>query len=353
MATADHHLRTERVISVQLQDVSYDRFRTVAEALPKVEEVSAINNLMLGTSNYISHPLRSDRVEAPVNAVSYVVDTTYVRDMNLPFRVARSNWAERFASGKPILLNRAAVEALGYDRPREILGAQVTRGDPAIATDEHTVVGVVENFEYTGSGDIYGGGHHTKNDPVILYADPDQYDHAIVRAQTNDLAALRGELKRAWTERLDTLYPFESRFYDDVLRMRYGPLGDIASMVGGVALLAILIAALGLLSLAAYHVRTRIKEIGIRKALGASVTDVVVRLSRPFALLVAGAAVVAAPVAWIVNRWWLQLMADTVDVNVGVVVLCVVGLVALSLLTIATQTVRAARVDPAQTLRSE
>ena len=135
--------------------------------------------------------------------------------------------------------------------------------------------------------------------------------------------------------------------------MRYGPLGDIASIIGGVALLAILIAALGLLSLAAYHVRTRTKEIGIRKALGAGVTDVVARLSRPFAVLVAGAALVAAPVAWMLNRWWLQQMTDSVGVRVEIVLLCVVGLVGVALLTIATQTVRAAQIDPAQTLRSE
>jgi hypothetical protein len=76
-------------------------------------------------------------------------------------------------------------------------------------------------------------------------------------------------------------------------------------------------------------------------------------LSRPFALLVAGAAVVAAPVAWILNQWWLQLMTDAVEVRIGVVLLCVVSLIGISLLTIATQTVRAARIDPARTLRDE
>ena len=167
------------------------------------------------------------------------------------------------------------------------------------------------------------------------------------------MASVQRDVKQVWRERLDTVYPFESRFYEDVLRMRYGPLGDLASLVGGVALLAILIAALGLLSLAAYHVQTRTKEIGVRKALGASIFEVVTQLSRPFALLVAGAAVVAAPVAWILNQWWLQLMTDAVEVRIGVVLLCVVSLIGISLLTIATQTVRAARIDPARTLRDE
>lgn len=137
------------------------------------------------------------------------------------------------------------------------------------------------------------------------------------------------------------------------IHMRYGPLGDLASAVGGVAILAILIALLGLLSLAAYHVQTRTKEIGIRKAHGAGVFDVVTRLSGRFALLVAGAAVVAAPVAWILNRGWLRLMADPVGVRAGVVLVYVLGLVGIALVTIATQTLRAARIDPARTLQDE
>ena len=354
MATADHQLRTDRLVSVQLQDVSYERFRAVAKERPNVEAVSAINNLMLGPSNYISHPVRSDRVEAPIGPVAYAVDTTYVQDMALPLRASLANWEERFATGDPVLLNRAAVRALGFDSPREILGTDVTQGEPSKSTRSRTVVGVVDNFDFTGSGDIYTEVMgHTPDDPVMLYADPDRYNHALVRARTDDLAGLRSELERVWTERLETVYPFESRFYDDVLRMRHGPLGNLASIVGGVALLAILIAALGLLSLAAYHVRTRTKEIGVRKALGASVTDVVARLSRPFAVLVAGAALVAAPVAWTLNQWWLQLMADSVEVRIGIVLLCVGGLVGIALFTVATQTVRAARIDPATTLRDE
>jgi putative ABC transport system permease protein len=353
MATADHQLRTERLLSVQLQDMSYERFRTVAEELPNVETVSGINNLMLGPSSYAAHPLRSNRIESPIEPVAYAVDTTYVRDMNLPLRASVANWDERFASGESLILNRAAVRALGFDSPREILGTTVTQGDPSQSTAPRTVVGVVDNFNFTGAGDVYGNMGRTRTDPMMLYADADQYDHALVRARTSDVAGVQSDLKQLWQERLDTAYPFESRFYDDVLRMRYGPLGDLASAVGGVALLAILIALLGLLSLAAYHVRTRTKEIGVRKALGASVLDVVTHLSRPFALLVAGAAVVAVPVAWILNRWWLQLMADPVGVHAGVVLLCVLGLVGIALLTVATQTLRAARIDPAQTLRDE
>ena len=353
MAAADHQLRTERLLSLELQDISYERFRSAAQGLPNVETVSGINNLMLGRSSYDSHPLRSDRIDSAIEPVAYAVDTTYVRDMNLPLRASLTDWDEQFASGESLILNRAAVQALGFDGPREILGTAVTQGDPSQATTSRTVVGVVDNFDFTGAGDIYGNMGRARTDPLMLRADADQYAHALVRARTSDMAGVQSDLKQLWRERIDTAYPFESRFYDDVLRMRYGPLGDLASAVGGVAVLAILIALLGLLSLAAYHVRTRTKEIGVRKALGASVLDVVAHLSRPFALLVAGAAVVAVPVAWVLNRWWLQLMADPVGVRAGVVLVCVLGLVGVALLTIATQTLRAARIDPARTLRDE
>jgi putative ABC transport system permease protein len=160
-------------------------------------------------------------------------------------------------------------------------------------------------------------------------------------------------LEAVWQTRLETKHPFDAQFYSDVTRMRYGPLEDAAQMTTAVAGLAIVIALLGLFSLAAHHVQARTKEIGVRKALGARVRDVVLVLSRGFAGLVAAAALVAAPAAWLLNRWWLGFFADGVGVSLAVVGACVVGLVALALAVIGTQTVRAARMDPTEALRSE
>lgn len=160
-------------------------------------------------------------------------------------------------------------------------------------------------------------------------------------------------MKQAWTERLDTLHPFELRFYDDIVRMRYGPLQDVAYLTGSIGFLTILIAALGLLSLTTYQVQTRTKEIGVRKALGASVTDVVMHLSWPFATLVIGTAVVTAPIAWVVNHGWLERIPNAVEVEGGIVALCIVVLVGVCLVTVGMQTVRAAYLDPVTTLRDE
>ncbi|WP_103019078.1 ABC transporter permease [Salinibacter altiplanensis] len=353
MATADHQLRTDRVASVALQDVPYDTFRDAVDDLPSVQDVAAINNLMLGPSSYDTRYLRSSLVETPIKTVSFAVDTSFVAHMGLTLRASVSNWDRAYVQGDGVLLNQAAVEKLGFDSPSAALGAEITEDRSETSGVGRTVVGVVDNFEYTGTGEVYGGGLADPEGPMMLYANARHYKYALVRAGSDDLAVLRGDLKDAWTERFDTLHPFEFRYYDDIVRMRYGPLQDVAYLTGGVGLLTILIAALGLLSLATYQVQTRTKEIGVRKALGASVTDVVVHLSWPFAVLLVGTALVTTPIAWVVNHGWLQWMPDAVDVEGGIVVLCVGAVVGVCLVTIGMQTVRAARLDPATTLRDE
>jgi putative ABC transport system permease protein len=156
-----------------------------------------------------------------------------------------------------------------------------------------------------------------------------------------------------WTAELETDYPFQARFYSDVIRERYGPLQDLASVVGFIAGLAILITLLGLLSIAAHHVKTRTKEIGIRKALGATASSLVVLLSQNYLRLVGIAAALTLPAAWYLNAQWLQYLPGPVSVGSGVMIGAVSGLFLLALLTVGSQTLRAARVDPTTTLRDE
>jgi putative ABC transport system permease protein len=273
--------------------------------------------------------------------------------MGLRFRRVLPSWNVTFAAEEGVILNAAAVEAYGYAAADDILGVPLTLGDPSLSTETRSVVGVVENFEYTGIAEVYAAGFAANDAPLMLRPDTKMYGHALVRARTGDVAGLRADLKALWTERLDTAHPFQARLYSDVTRMRYGPLEDASLMTACVAGLAILIALLGLLSLAAHHVQSRRKEVGVRKAMGATVREVMVTLSKGFAALVAGAALVAAPLAWLLNRWWLGFFSDGVTVHLGILGVCVIGLVALSLFVIGSQAIQVARLNPATTLRDE
>jgi putative ABC transport system permease protein len=353
MAQSDFKLDTERMVAVPLHDVSFDRFRRAARDLADVAAVSATSNLMLGPSNYTSDNLRSRHVDTPVHTIYYSVDTSFVETMDLDLLAQAPNWRVDWADGRAAVLNESAVEALGFASPSAALGQTIQdlENDRVV---EHPIVAVVGDFEFRGIGEVYSSGYvGTKGGEVMLVADPSRYDFALVRARSDDLAALRGDLEEMWTRRLETVYPFSARFYDDVLRMRHGPMQNFGVIVAGVAFLAILIAVLGLLSLAAYHVQRRTKEISVRKALGATATNVVVQLARPFAGLVLGATLGAIPVAWGLNAWWLRLLSDPVSVGGGVVGGCALALAGAGVLTVATQALRAARIDPARTLRDE
>ena len=352
MANADHELRTERLVSVALEDVSYESFRDAVDGLPDVEMTAAVSHLMLGPSNYSSRDILLPGETERQDVVYFSVDTSFVANMGLTLRASRPNWQAALASEDGMLFNASAARLFGYESASAMLGQTVTF--PSQARQTRTVVGIVNDFEVSGIAEVYTSNDRFGRDkPMMLYWSPENASHALVRSRSGNLAALRDRLEATWTNRIATAHPFSARFYSDITRMRYGPLQDAALLTSSVAGLAILIAILGLLSLAAHHVRTRRKEIGVRKALGARVQDVTLELSKGFAGIVAGAALLTLPLAWLLNRWWLQFFSDRIDLSVLMIAACALGLVALSLAVIASQTIRAARLDPTLCLRDD
>jgi putative ABC transport system permease protein len=353
MAESNHDLQIDRLLSVELQDVKYERFRRAALRLPEVETVTTLDHLMLGIGYERVH-LQTDTDRAFIRSYQYATDTTFLQTMGLRLQAAQTDWTVPFAGGTGVVLNAAAVEALGFETSTSALGATVHRKkiDADSPSSSFQVVGIVDDFPFMGI-ELYTplGGQDVS--PLLLHSTPSEYEYALVRSRTDDLAHTQGRLRSVWTSELQTVQPFRSRFYSDVTRMRYGPLRDLAHIAVGIALLTVLITLLGLLSIAAHHVKTRTKEIGIRKALGATVSSLVVLLSQNYLRLVGIAAILTLPAAWLLNQWWLQFLPDPVSVGSGMLIGIVGGLLLLALLTVGSQTLRAARVDPTTTLRDE
>ena len=349
----DHTLRTKRLVAVELADVPYETFRRAAHDLSNVAAVTAIGNLMLGPSNYSFTSVRSPHLAIPISSTQFHVDTSYVRTMGVPMRAELPDARAAMHAGDGVFINTAALTALGFTSLDEALGATVTIGDPEVYTTQHTVAGIFDNFAFTGISEVYGKGWTSDDGPLLLRADASRLRHALVRARTDDVAALRDALAAAWTHRLNTSHPFNAQLYADVLRMRSDPMANITYVTTGVAGLAILIALLGLLSLTTHQVQARTKEIGIRKALGARVSDIVLHFSKGLIGLVIGASVFALPLAWLFNRWWLQFFNDQSALGAGLVTACTLAILGLAALTVGSQTWRAARLDPTKALRSE
>jgi putative ABC transport system permease protein len=257
--------------------------------------------------------------------------------------------------GRAFVINRAMAEAQGWT-PDEALGKEMRvftyENGNTYMDHRGTVIGVVENYHARPLYEeiepmIFEASVFPSNDAA--YVNASEY---LVKLAPGSAAAAIDRLQQAWSE-VRPNAPFEASFVDAALDAEYRADRRLGQLIGLFSGLAIVIACLGLFGLAAYTAQQRTQEIGIRKALGASLGGLVVNLSKEFVALVGVAIVVAAPLAYFGMQQWLQTFAYRIDVGIGT--LAAAGAVALviALLTVSTQTLRAARIDPAEALRSE
>jgi putative ABC transport system permease protein len=180
----------------------------------------------------------------------------------------------------------------------------------------------------------------------------DYIDYFTVRMDARSVPTIIAAL-RVIGERFDPDHPFEFNFLDTRLADFYTSERQVRSVIGAAALLAILIACMGLFGLAAFMAERRTKEIGIRKVLGATVGQIVRLLTGEFAWLVGIAFVVASPLAYLAIRWWLQDFAYRAPVGLSVFLLAGGASLLLAVLTVSYQAIRAALADPVESLRYE
>jgi putative ABC transport system permease protein len=186
--------------------------------------------------------------------------------------------------------------------------------------------------------------------PMLLYYRPERFNYVNVRLAPGDPKAALAALEATWKQ---FGAPFTYRFYDEQMAEEYAIYEDAVAIFGLAAFFAILIACLGLFGMATYTVETRTKEVGVRKVMGANVPGLVALLSKDFFKLVVIALVIAGPMAWFVNNLWLQQFALQAPLDAWIFGPAVLAVFALAALTIGSQTLRAARANPVDTLRYE
>lgn len=206
------------------------------------------------------------------------------------------------------------------------------------------LIGVVNDFHFESL--------HEEIVPLVFMINKTYYNNLSVKIAGNNMQDGIEHIQKVWKEFLP-IRPFDYTFLND----RYGKLydaeqnqGQLFSIFSG---LAIFIACLGLFGLATFNTLQRVKEIGIRKVLGASVPGILTLLSKEIVILILAANVIAWPVAWYFMNMWLDSFAYHITMNVLLYVLAAVITVVVALITVSTQTIRAARTNPANTLRYE
>jgi putative ABC transport system permease protein len=235
------------------------------------------------------------------------------------------------------IVNESAVAMMGTT-PEEILTKDFQYGGV-----RGRVVGVVKDFHFESL--------HEPIVPLVFHPSPFYNRISIKIAGANTREAL-SQIEKVWMSFIPHR-PFEYSF----VSMQYQQLYDSEQKQGQLftifAGLAVLIACLGLFGLATFNTLQRVKEIGIRKVLGASVFTIVRLLSSEILILVIIANVIAWPIAWYLMDQWLDTFAYRIGVNAGLYLLSAFAAIVIAVLTVSTQTLKAAMSDPSKTLRYE
>ncbi len=236
------------------------------------------------------------------------------------------------------ILNESAARELGWS-PQEAVGKKMFLDD----SRPGEVKGVVKDFHFASL--------HSPIKSLVLF--PENWaSNLIVRISGDDIPQTIAFMESKWKE-IITNRPFSYRFMDDEFNALYSSEKQTARVIGFFSAVAIVLACVGLLGLSAFAVQQRIKEIGVRKVLGASVPGIVWMLVRSFLQLVAIAFAIAVPLGWLAARRWLADFSYRTGIGLDSFLYAAVILLALALLAISLQTVRAALSNPVKSLRTE
>lgn len=274
-----------------------------------------------------------------------VVDESFMQTLGLK-PVAGRLFSTAFLSdtnGK-VIINENAVKKLGFASPQAAIGKKLFNTWKGTVYD-HEIIGVVKDFHFEDLRQpITPFSFYLNNEPY--------YNYIVVHASGSEMAPLISTIQSLW-RKMDPDEPFIYTFLDQDFQRNYLAENRLSAMVGYFTAIAILISCLGLFGLATFSAEQRMKEIGVRKVLGASLANIVSLLSKDFLKLVLVAVVVASPIAWYVMNRWLQQFAYRIGINWVVFAITAVTAIGIALFAIGFQSVKAAMISPVKSLKSE
>lgn len=274
-------------------------------------------------------------------------------ESQIRFRIITANYDFVETMKMEMLAGRTFSRAFGTDSVSYIVNEQMAKvmgvDNPvdehlAFWGDEGPIIGLVKDFHITSL--------YVAIEPVIIRLEPEQTWQVFVRTKAGQAAAALASLERVH-QQFNPGYPFDYRFLDERFEETYENEIVIGRLAKIFAFLAVFIACLGLFGLASFAAEQRTKEIGIRKVLGASVSNLVLLLSRDFVKLVLAAFVLAAPIAYFVMQRWLNDFAYRIEISWLIFLGAGLAVLGIAWLTVSYQSVKAALADPVKSLRYE
>jgi putative ABC transport system permease protein len=281
---------------------------------------------------------------APINTeLKYLAtDHDFIPSYGIEMAAGRNFSRSFLTDTSGFVVNEATVRTLGWGTADKAIGKNFKYGDV-----KGKIIGVVKDFHFESL--------HQRIVPLVMVLlKPDQnfYNQLSVKLNSDNMESSVRSLEKIWKSYLPEI-PFEFNFMDDNFNKLYLSEQRQSKLFTIFACIAIFIACLGLLGLSSFAITQRVKEIGIRKVLGAGTGTIVVLLSKDFLKLVIIAALIAFPVAWLAMSKWLADFAYRISISWWIFIVAGVIAAAIALLTVSIQAIKAAMANPVKSLRTE
>jgi putative ABC transport system permease protein len=347
METQDPGFDRDQMITLHLRDNNSRKFSLLKQELLSNSLVTGVT----GAFTQLASPLVTLGVgfwsgDAPMRVLftpCLWVDPSYLTVYKIPLLAGRNFSNQKSADNNEFVINEMLARELLRDKPGISLSSLIGKhfGGDTLGS----IIGICKDFNFNSL--------HYKIEPMFMMVQTGgMWGTMSVKIHGREAKQALHFIESAW-KKVFPEYPFDYQFLDDHYKELYRTDAQVSQIVAIMAGLAVLISCLGLFGLACFSTEKRTKEIGIRKILGASVKDVVYLLSKNFVGLVLISNLIAWPIAWLVLHRWIQDYAYRVAISWWVFVLAGAVALLVALGTVSLLTIKAARRNPVNSLRTE
>jgi putative ABC transport system permease protein len=346
MQDQDPGYSREQVVTIPLDEITYKKFDVIKQDLLSNSLVSAVTGAQDVLGSHLDQSgieFTGDGPKRQLTSTRLIVDHDYLKLYKIPLVYGRNFSSEASANGKEYIINESLAKELLRDDPKKPMASLLGKhfGFDSLGI----IVGIAKDFNFNSL--------HYKIETMFMFNQKDWgFSNMSVKINGSKAHDALAFIQSVWQKNSPD-HPFEYQFLDEHFADVYRADTQVSSIIGILAGLAIIISCLGLFGLASYSAEKRIKEVGIRKVLGASVQNIVGMLSKDFLKYVLIAAVIAWPLAWFSIYKWLQDYAYRIHISWWIFLLAVLLAMLIALITISYQAIKAAIANPVKSLRTE
>ena len=337
----------DQIVTVPFRDNSSQKFDVLKKDLLQntlVTSVTASQDVLGSHLDQSGIQFKGDGPLRQLTSTRLIVDHDYLSTFKIQLVKGKNFSADGSGSGKEYIINESLAKELLKNNNKADMSSLIGKHF-GFFDSTGSIVGIARDFNFNSL--------HHKIETMFMFNQTNWgFSNMSIKINGNKPKEAIAFIQSVWKKNLPDI-PFDYQFLDDHFQELYRADAQISTIVGSLAILAIIISCLGLFGLASYAAEKRVKEVGIRKVLGASLQHIVFMLSKDFLKYVLIAALIACPVSWFAVHTWLEDYAYRVNISGWIFFMAVIVAVIIALATISFNALKAAVANPVKSLRTE